>query len=401
MRLDNSSKMYDVLVIGAGIHGAGIAQACAAHGYSTVVLEQNEIASGTSSKSSKLIHGGLRYLESAQFSLVKECLQEREYLLKNAAHLVELKPFLIPVYKQTQRRPWKIRLGLSLYAALNQFRASGRFKSIKKNVWSKLDGLSLTNLQNVFQYYDAQTDDRLLTKAVIESAKSLGVLVIKPAKFLGAIRENDNWSIRYAYGGVTQVVKTKVVVNASGPWVNHVLAQLSNPSAIKKVDLVQGTHIVLSGETAQGIYYLESPIDQRAIFVMPWYGDTMIGTTEKLYQGDPEKVEASDSEVSYLLESVQAYFPKFQSLGIDQVKTKFAGLRVLPRAEGTAFSRPRETTIFEDKNQAPGFFSIYGGKLTAYRATAEEVQKKIAHLLPNKKPIADTKTLKLPMVTSE
>ena len=396
MRLDSVTDVQDVLVIGGGIHGAGVAQACAAQGYSTIVIEQDEVASGTSCKSSKLIHGGLRYLESAQFSLVKECLQEREYLLKNASDLVKLKPFLIPIYKQTQRRPWKIRMGLSLYSGLNKFRASGRFKSIKQNEWAHLDGLSLNNLQHVFQYYDAQTDDKLLTQAVIQSAISLGAKLIKPARFLGAIKGKDNWSVSYESGGVTQSIKAKVVVNAAGPWVNQILATLPDNPQTNKVDLVQGTHIVLEAETAKGIYYLESPLDQRAIFIMPWYGDTLIGTTEKLYLGDPRDVIASDSEVEYLLESVKSYFPKFQKLGIGDVKDKFAGLRVLPRAEGTAFSRPRETTILEDKNHAPGFFSIYGGKLTAYRATAEEVQKKIAHLLPIKVAIADTKTLKLP-----
>lgn len=390
------TSQFDVVVIGGGIHGAGVAQAVAAAGHTVCLLEQNQIASGTSSKSSKLIHGGLRYLESAQFSLVKECLQEREYLLNNAPHLVELKPFLIPIYQQTQRRPMTIRLGLSLYAILNSFRASGRFKSIKKNHWSELDGISINGLQHVFQYWDAQTNDKLLTQAVIASAISMDCDVKKPAKVTKLTRQQNNWEIEYEQNGKTNSLISKVVVNAAGPWVNQVLGLVDPKPKLKSVDLVEGTHILLEGETRQGIYYLESPLDQRAIFVMPWYGRTLIGTTEKSFVGDPANVEASDIEVEYLLESVRGYFPKYQSLHSHDIVDKFAGLRVLPVAEGAAFSRPRETDIFEDNVKAAGLFTIYGGKLTAYRATSALVLNRMTHLLPSVKPVADTRYLKLP-----
>jgi len=387
---------FDVVVIGGGIHGAGTAQAVAAAGHSVCLLEQNQIASGTSSKSSKLIHGGLRYLESAQFSLVKECLKEREYLLNNAPHLVELKPFLIPIYQQTKRRPITIRLGLTLYAMLNAFRASGRFKSIKKSLWTELDGISLDNLQHVFQYWDAQTDDKLLTQAVIASAVSMDCEVKKLAKVTKLIRQNNHWEIEYEQHGQNQNLTSKVVVNAAGPWVNQVLALVSPKPQIKSVDLVQGTHIILKGETKQGIYYLESPLDKRAIFVMPWYGDTLIGTTEKNYVGDPAKARASQDEEAYLLESVGYYFSKYRGIQTNQIIDRFAGLRVLPAADGAAFSRPRETSIFEDKKDGVGLFTIYGGKLTAYRGTSACVLDQIAYLLPSVKPIADTRYLKLP-----
>ena len=394
--MNQLSQKFDVVVIGGGIHGAGVSQAVAAAGHSVCLLEQNEIASGTSSKSSKLIHGGLRYLESAQFSLVKECLQERQYLLNNAPHLVELKPFIIPIYKQTKRRPLTIRLGLSLYAMLNFFRASGRFRSIKKNRWSELDGMSLDNLQKVFQYQDAQTDDKLLTQAVIASAVDMGGEVKQSAEVITLNHQRSGWEIEFEQNGEQQGLTAKVVVNAAGPWANKVLSLVKPETKMRNVELVQGSHIVLAGETTQGIYYLESPIDQRAIFVMPWYGNTLIGTTEKIYEGDPAKVKASDEEMSYLLKSAQFYFPKYQNIGIDQIIETFAGLRVLPTSDGSAFSRPRETCIFEDKQNASGLFTIYGGKLTAYRATSASVMGQISHLLPVKQPIADTRFLKLP-----
>lgn len=390
---------YDVAVIGGGIHGAGAAQAIAAAGHSVCLLEQNDIATGTSSKSSKLIHGGLRYLESGQFSLVKECLRERQYLLNNAPHLVELVPFIIPIYQQTKRRPLTIRLGLSLYALLNGFRKSGLFKSISKNDWHHLDGISTHELQAVFQYWDAKTDDKRLTRAVVESMCQLGGEVIKPARVTQLERQDSLWSLSYEMQGTQNVLQASVVVNASGPWVNQVLSKVTSKPKTRPVDLVQGSHIVLAGQTDRGVYYLESAIDQRAIFVIPWYGNTMVGTTEKVYQGDPDAVKASDAEVDYLLESVKPYFPKFKNVGADQILDKFAGLRVLPRANSAAFSRPRETYIFEDQEKAAGLFSIYGGKLTAYRATSEMVMKKIAPSLPTKTQKADTRFLTLPDVS--
>ncbi len=390
---------FDVTVIGGGIHGAGAAQAIAAAGHSVCLLEQTEIASGTSSKSSKLIHGGLRYLESGQLSLVRECLRERQYLLNNAPHLVKLTPFLIPIYRQTQRRPLTIRLGLSLYAALNGFKKSGLFKSIPKKMWPNLDGISLNELQQVFQYWDAQTDDKLLTQAVVASATQLGCEVLKPAKVIRLVRQPKTWLLTYTQNNREKTILSKVVINAAGPWVNQILNKVEGQVKTKTIDLVQGTHIVLEGKTEQGIYYIESPIDQRAIFVMPWYENTLIGTTEKIYHGDPSTVQASSSEVTYLLTSVKHYFPKYQNLDTSQVLDQFAGLRVLPSAKGSAFSRPRETSIVEDKTQAPGLFSIYGGKLTAYRATSELLVNQIAHHLPTVKPVANTRVLTLPEVS--
>src|SRR6204780_15197 len=175
---------YDVIVVGGGIHGAGVVQAGAAAGHSTLLIEKCALASGTSSRSSKLIHGGLGYLESGQFSLVRESLRERAVHLRIAPDLVELKPFFIPVYKDTRRRPWQLRLGLSMYALLGGFDASTRFGTVPKEEWQELDGLDTRNLQAVIRYHDAQTDDARLTRAVVESARSLGGELAVPARFV-------------------------------------------------------------------------------------------------------------------------------------------------------------------------------------------------------------------------
>src|SRR5580658_10137849 len=179
-------KEYDVIVVGGGIHGAGVLQAAAAAGHSALLIEKRALASGTSSRSSKLIHGGLRYLESGQFALVRESLHERAVHLRIAPELVQLRPFFIPVYKETRRRPWELKLGLWLYALLGGFDASTRFGRVPKSEWPRLDGLRMRDLDAVIRYYDAQTDDAQLTRAVVESARALGGEIAVPARFVGA-----------------------------------------------------------------------------------------------------------------------------------------------------------------------------------------------------------------------
>jgi len=207
---------YDVVVIGGGIHGAGIAQAAAANGYSVLLLEKSAIGAATSSKSSKLIHGGLRYLESYQFGLVKECLHERSILLRIAPELVKLVPFYIPVYKQTTRRPWKVRLGLQIYRALSGFDQDARFSAQSCQQWSSLDGLSRQDLQAVYQYFDAQTDDVALTKAVVDSAQQLGAEVLCPATFKAASIRQQECEISVSVADKQLSYSCGVLVNAAG-----------------------------------------------------------------------------------------------------------------------------------------------------------------------------------------
>src|SRR5271170_7331618 len=186
---------YDVIVVGGGIHGAGVLQAAVAAGHSALLIEKGALASGTSSRSSKLIHGGLRYLESGQFSLVRESLRERAVHLRIAPDLVELKPFFIPVYADTRRRPWQLKLGLWVYALLGGFDASTRFGTVPKREWSSLDGLKSEGLDAVIRYHDAQTDDALLTRAVVQSALSLDAELAIPACFTGATLADDGVAV--------------------------------------------------------------------------------------------------------------------------------------------------------------------------------------------------------------
>lgn len=385
-------ELYDVAVIGAGIHGAGIAQAAAAQGYSVLLLEQRSPASGTSSRSSKLIHGGLRYLESGQFALVHECLRERELLLKLAPDLVRLVPFYIPVYRPTTRRPWHIRTGLSLYAVLGGLSRNVRFMHLPRAQWNELDGIATTDLQAVYRYFDAQTDDTALTRAVLHSAQTLGALIKFPAEFLGASLLPGHCSVRYAHEGRSHEILTRVLINATGPWVADVLKKVTPVPHIPVVDLIQGAHIIMEGSITKGIYYLEAPRDRRAVFVMPWQNRTMIGTTETPYAGDPADVHALPQEIDYLLDTYHNYFPQARTAAVQE---SFAGLRVLPRTGGSAFHRPRETLLLCDNDTHPRLVSVVGGKLTAYRATAEKLLKRIAPTLPARRAVADTRTLRL------
>ncbi len=386
-------KQYDVVIVGGGIHGAGVLQAAAAAGHSALLIERRGLASGTSSRSSKLIHGGLRYLESGQFALVRESLRERAIHLKIAPQLVELKPFYIPVYRDTRRRPWQLKIGLWVYALLGGFDASSRFASVPKEEWSTLDGLETRGLDAVIRYYDAQTDDALLTRAVVESALSLGAELAMPASFTGAALTDDGVTVTYSQGAAAVQCSARVLVNAAGPWAPRVAGSVEPAIPIPGVDLVQGTHIVLPFKVTAGIYYVESPADGRAVFVMPWNGGTLIGTTETPYRGDPDMVQPLPEEEEYLLAVARHYFPALKDLTRERITQRFAGLRVLPAASEAAFDRSRETIFSTDRESKPRVLGIYGGKLTGWRASAAHVMARIGASLPDRPRRAGTDEL--------
>ena len=388
-----SSPDTDVLVIGAGVQGAGVAQAVAAAGHRVVCLERGEVASGTSSRSSKLIHGGLRYLESFQLRLVRESLRERAILLQIAPHLVELVPFILPIYDRTSRGPLKIRAGLSLYSLLGGLKESTRFQVVPPAVWSTLDGLRTDGLRAVFRYMDGQTDDAALCRAVAASAAELGAVVLTGAEVVGANREAGGWRVRYRTDEEVRELVARVVVNATGPWANRLLDRVIPSPPSRPVELVAGTHLELAGRLGQGIYYTEAERDGRAVFIMPWKGRILVGTTETPYGGDPAEVVPTFDEITYLREVVAGVFPHLDGEPLDA----WAGLRVLPRAEGVAFHRSREVILSTDEVRAPSFVTIYGGKLTGYRATAERVLARIRPRLGDAERCADTRTLRLPV----
>jgi len=390
-----SAKGYDLVVVGGGINGVGVAQAAAASGYSVLLLEKQTIAAGTSSKSSKLIHGGLRYLESYELGLVAESLRERALLLKLAPELVQLQNFYLPLYHRTRRGPTLIRAGLSLYYLLSGLNPDARFATVGRTRWDELHGLRTEGLRAVFRYTDARTDDAQLTRAVMRSAINLGAELACPAQFTGAQLTSAGCEVTYQSDGREHAVHSRMLINAAGPWVNHV-SQLMQPAVSQiPIELVQGTHIEAPGHLGQEFYYVESPRDGRAVFVMPRDGRLIVGTTETRYRNHPDQVHALAAEETYLLNVLGYYFPAFSHLRRSDLLDSWAGLRVLPAGEGHAFHRSRETILHRDQPNKPRLISIYGGKLTSYRATAAKLMKQIKPWLPARQQRGDTRQLPL------
>lgn len=387
---------FDVAVVGGGIHGAGIAQAAAAAGYSSLLLEKTGWAAGTSGKSSKLIHGGLRYLRQGQIGLVRESLRERHILCRIAPHLVSLNDFYIPVYRHSDIRPWQLHLGLSAYALLAGLGSQHRYSRLNAGQWHQLAGLEIRDLQAVFRYRDAQTDDSRLTAAVAQSAASLGAELACPATLLKAQRLNQGYRLQVTgdgdRNGDTTTVDCRVLVNAAGPWVNQVAATIAPAPAMPAIDLVQGSHLVLSPALSDACFYMESPVDGRAVFALPWKGNTLLGTTETAYRGAPEDAAITSAEERYLLDTLAHYFPRYRAT----VAETMTGLRVLPRDTGNFSARSREVIIVDEAHDGGGYLAVYGGKLTGYRATAGKVGQRLKRILGRRPPKADTATLPLP-----
>jgi glycerol-3-phosphate dehydrogenase len=244
--------------------------------------------------------------------------------------------------------------------------------------WPRLDGLDTRGLDAVIRYHDAQTDDAQLTRAVVRSAQDLGGELAMPANFREAALTNQGVDVTYEQNGAHVSCRTRVLVNAAGPWATRVARAIHPAVFVPEVDLVQGTHIVLPLHVTAGIYYVESPSDGRAVFVMPWQGATLVGTTETPYSGDPDNVQPLPQEEEYLLAVAARYFPALRAMTRNHIVRRFAGLRVLPAASQTAFDRSRETIFSTDRDPRPRVLGIYGGKLTGWRAAAAHVLSRIA-----------------------
>ena len=288
--------MYDVVIVGAGINGAGVAQLLKQKNYNVLLLEQyQEPALGTSSKSSKLIHGGLRYLENFEFKLVKESLDERNYLCEHIPHLVKLKSFYIPIYKNSKRKSWMIRVGLILYFLLSKT----AFNTIPKKQWENLD-IQTKDLTQVYEYKDAVTNDKELTKYIIQKSN---VQVEYNSKVTQIEDNGTNCNISYTQYDKKYNIKSKVVINASGAWVNQILENTVPKSNQLDIDLILGSHIFVDTKIDK-IYYIQAN-DSRAIFVRPYsingISGTLIGTTEQPYKSPKKHIGVPNIYVEYLL----------------------------------------------------------------------------------------------------
>ncbi|MCE9677753.1 FAD-dependent oxidoreductase [Shewanella sp. AS1] len=388
-------EAVDIVIIGGGITGVGIAQRAQASGYRVVLLERGALGEQTSANSSKLIHGGLRYLESGQLNLVRQSLAERRALLSLAPDLVKAVPFYIPIYEGNQRGPMAIRAGLSLYALLSELDPLGYFNRIHESQWPSL-GIKLTGLQAVFRYFDAQTDDHQLTLAVAQSAAELGAKIMTQVELQQIAHDSSGCVLTYLQSESSEEKQlfAKCVINATGPWVNQTLARVTPTPAPIEISLVQGSHLLLDIAPPPGILYLESIYDKRVVFVIPWEGQTLLGTTETQVDS-PEQAGVTMEETDYLLGIYSHYFPYYS---IDQLKQKltgtYCGMRVLPKLGGAAFDRPRET-LMHSLDTHPQLLSIYGGKLTTFRHTAKEAVQWVKERIGARPIKADVDTLRL------
>ena len=374
-----ASDTYDVLVIGGGITGAAVARDAALRGFRVALVEKADYAAGTSSRSSQLIHGGLRYLENFDFALVFEALRERQVLFEIAPHLVEAQLFLVPVYQGDRTGPLRLRLGLTLYDILAGFRSIGRHKTLKVDDASAVEpSLRRSDLQALGSYYDASTNDARLTAVTVRSAAAAGAHAVNYTRILD-LRTTEAGSVRGAVArdelsGSELEIDARVTVNACGVWAGSIIDMTGAPRS-KLVRPSKGSHLVLKRGRlpARNSIIFESPVDGRFMFVIPWGGFTLVGTTEVESDEAPDQVQASAEEAAYLLESVAELFPK-AGLEASDVCATYAGLRPLA-AEKSADEAgtgkvSREHAILEGPKN---LLSIFGGKLTTHRLMGEQV----------------------------
>ncbi|MBM7071441.1 FAD-dependent oxidoreductase [Shewanella sp. 202IG2-18] len=382
-------KDADVVIIGGGILGSGVAQCASAAGYRVILVDKNKIAKATSSNSSKLIHGGLRYLETAQLKLVYESLSERSFLLANAKDLVRPVKFYIPVYQSSQRKPWQLFAGLSLYYLLSGFNRYGQFRRVNRKEWATITGIRQEGMIALFQYWDAQTDDYLLTSSVAQSAQEMGAEIYENCNCTKIEKKGESYVVETESKGEIVKINAKCVVNAAGPWGTEIAKKLVPRVPDLEVELVAGSHVLLDISASDHILYLESHQDTRVVFVMPWYGKTLVGTTESAVKEAPDTFKASENEIQYLCEIYAHYFEQYsyQELKSLIIRT-FCGARVLPKNSFNPYKRSRET-MMKVYPEHQNVVTILGGKLTTYRVTAKQTLVWLEKRLGKRTQVAD------------
>ena len=400
-----AAEPVDVLVIGGGITGAGIARDAALRGFRTAVVDKGDFANGTSSHSSRLIHGGLRYLEQYEFHLVREASRERRVLLNVAPHLVHPLAFVLPSYRGARVPAWRVRAGLWLYDLLAGFRNVRLHRWLGRKGTLRLEpGLRDTDLQGAALYFDAQTDDARLTLATMRAAAQAGALVASHADVTALLRPDGRIrgaAVRDVLSGQEYGVRALVVVNATGPWADQ-LRRLEAPDAEPLLRLTKGAHVAVPRQRVGHVraMTLTSPLDGRVMFVLPWGDLSYIGTTDTDEDTSPDDVRATGEDVIYLLRSANWFFPTARLSPRDVVAT-WAGLRPLLRA-GALDVAPSATSREHRVVEGPGgLLTIAGGKLTTYRLMARDVVDRVAarlHALDGRPraPRAPTDRLPLP-----
>ena len=371
------SKIFDLFIIGGGINGAGLARDAAGRGLSVCLADKGEIGGATSSWSTKLIHGGLRYLENYEFKLVRESLKEREIIYKIAKPISKPIPFIIP-YVDKIRPAWLIKMGLFLYDNLG-----GKTiipKSNTLDISKKLPNILKKKYKTGFQYFDVQIDDKKLTKLNIKSAKKYKAKVLEYNKVKKAEIDGNEWVIHLQKG---EKIKSKILINASGPWINETLKKNIKIKSKNKIRLVKGSHIITKKLYKKDVAFTFQNTDKRIIFVIPYKKKfSLIGTTEVEVKS-PENKEISKKEIQYLIRSVNNYLEK--QISTKDIVDSYSGIRPLIEDFNQASKVTRDYIFDLNIIKKLPLLSIYGGKLTTYRKLAENVLLDLEKFLPKTK----------------
>lgn len=386
------NQIYDLLVIGGGINGSGCAMDAATRGLSVCLVEQYDLSSQTSSRSSKLIHGGLRYLEYYEFKLVKKALDERERLLKLAPHLMRPIPCIL-IDKYHKRSNLLSRIGLWLYDHLGFANSLPRSMALyRKKEESWFTSIN-SHIKQGFLYYDLVTNDARLVIENCLLARSHKAQILTHSKVLSVQIQGDYWETKIInFCGTHETIISKAIINASGPWVSNLNQTLNIPDNFS-ITLIKGSHIVLPKFYLEDRIYVLQQADNRIIFTIPYYDYTLVGTTEELYNANPEQASINHEEINYLLNAVNNYF--IQQYNPHDIVHTFSGVRpLLSNNSKNPSSLSRDYSMRLANTRLP-YLSIYGGKITTYRQLAEDAINQLKPYFPQMKPCV-TRFITLP-----
>ncbi|MGI9363984.1 MAG: glycerol-3-phosphate dehydrogenase, partial [Rhizobiaceae bacterium] len=382
------ARHVDIFIVGGGINGAGIARDATGRGYSVALCEMNDLASGTSSWSSKLVHGGVRYLEHYEFLLVRKALSEREVLWAAAPHIIRPMRFILPHHKDL-RPAWLLRLGLFLYDHIGgrKLLPATRTVDLAKGVFGKP---LKTIFKRGFQYSDCQVDDSRLVVLNAMDARDKGAEILVHTSCISArrCRDTQQWVLetRQAETGTIEEFTADLVINAAGPWVDQVLGTAFGQNDAQNVRMVQGSHIVVPKLYEHDNCYIFQNADGRIIFAIPYTQDTtLIGTTDKDFAGDPGTAAISRDEIQYLCSAASEYFEK--PVRQEDIVWTYSGVRPLYDDGATAAQEATRDYVFKQDrgqgNEAP-LINIFGGKITTYRVLAEKMMEEVEGLIGRK-----------------
>ncbi len=390
---------FDIVVIGAGINGVGIAQDAALRGLRVALLEQDDLCSGVSAWSGRLIHGGLRYLEQYDVGLVHESLVERERLFTLAPHLVKPVPLMVPIYSHNRRPGWMVELGMIAYDVLSLRKTPPMHRILtRKRTRSRFSGVGTDGLEGAVVFYDGQVEfaERLITEIAVD-AVTAGAVVATKVRVDAPLIENGRVTgvqCTDRLSGETFEVRAELVYNVAGPWIDKVLTDPSVPGQPRLNGGTKGSHLIVDrfpGAPSDVIYY-ESRLDGRLVLIIPWAGRYMIGTTDIRFDGDPSSARCDIGEVDYLLGEVNTLIPE-AGLGLADVLYTFSGVRPLPYVPDAAESSVPRSHVLHDHSATGlrGLITVVGGKLTTYRQLAEDAVDDAYRRLGRKAPACPTR----------